>query len=177
MPLLLLLPPRAASGLEICTPVKVLLAKSTCCSDGKRKNHDSTVPVSAFSLSSTTSNWFIPSKLCFWRGPDRELALIASSSKLDGSFGIEPVSLLKLRSSLRSVVREFIEFGRYPERELCARSRDRSDLRVVMEGGIVPEKELDRRVKVWRFESKEIEEGIGPKKLLSARSSVVSCVS
>ena len=41
----------------------------------------------------------------------------------------------------------------------------------------MPEKELDRRVKVWRFESKEIEEGIGPKKLLSARSSVVSCVS
>ena len=30
---------------------------------------------------------------------------------------------------------------------------------------------------LWRFESKEIEEGIGPKKLLSARSSVVSCVS
>ena len=93
-----------------------------------------------------------------------------SSSKLGGSFGIESVSLLKLRLSLRSVVREFIEFGRYPERELCARSRDRSDLRVVMEGGIVPEKELDQRVKVWRFDSEEIEEGIGPKKLLSMRS-------
>ena len=72
------------------------------------------------------------------------------------------MSLLKLRSILRRLVREFMEFGSDPDRELCERSRDSRDLRVVMEGGIEPVKELDRRVKVWSFEREESEEGIGP---------------
>lgn len=157
--------------------MKLLFDKSTCCSDGKRKNHGSTVPASVFSLSSTTSNWFSPSKVAFWRGPDNELALTASSSKLGGNLGIEPVNLLKLRSILRRLMREFMEFGRDPDRELCEKSREYSDLRVVMEGGIEPEKELDRRVKVLRLEREESEEGIGPEKEFSARSSVTSWVS
>ncbi|RYR37250.1 hypothetical protein Ahy_A09g042167 isoform E [Arachis hypogaea] len=92
----------------------------------------------------------------------REFALIAKSSKLGGNLGSPPVSLLKLRSILRRLVREFMDFGRNPEREFCERSSDWSDLRVVMEGGIEPEKELDRRDKVWSFEREEREEGIVP---------------
>jgi hypothetical protein len=71
-------------------------------------------------------------------------------------------------------VREFNEFGRYPNIELYENSRD---LREVMERGIEPKKELDMRVKVLRLEREEIEDRVGPKKLLTERSSVMSWVS
>lgn len=87
------------------------------------------------------------------------------------------MNLLKLKSILRRLEREFKEFGRDPVRELCEKSIDSSDLSVVIEEGIEPEKELDRSVKVLRLEREESEKGIEPKKLLSERSSVTSCVS
>lgn len=43
-------------GFQISTSVKLLLAKSTCCREGRRKNQLCSVPEMEFSLSSTTSS-------------------------------------------------------------------------------------------------------------------------
>lgn len=104
------------------------------------------------------------------RNPDSKLALMASWRRFGGSFGIDPVRLLKLRSSRLRPVAEFNVFGKMPERELWDMSMDSKDLSVKMEGGTEPENELNRRVRVWRFMSEEREGGIGPKKLFSDRS-------
>jgi hypothetical protein len=50
----------------------------------------------------------------------------------------------EFKSILCLFVREFNEFGRYPDIELYENSRD---LREVMERGIEPEKELDMRLR------------------------------
>lgn len=107
-----------AVGFKIARPVKLLLAKLTCCREGRRKNQLCIGPVKAFALSSTTSNRVKPSKDDFRRYPDRELLLRASSDKDDGSLGRVPVILLKLRSSLLKLERETMVLGSDPDRKL-----------------------------------------------------------
>ncbi|KAK2423421.1 leucine-rich repeat disease resistance protein precursor [Trifolium repens] len=80
----------------------------------------------------------------------------------------------QFKSILCLFVREFNEFGRYPDIELYEKS---SDLREVMERGIEPDKEFDTRVKVLRLEREEIEDKTGLEKLITERSSVMSWVS
>jgi hypothetical protein len=67
------------------------------------------------------------------RDPENELLLRASSSSLGGSLGSDPVSLLKLRSSLLKLGNELKEFGRNPVKELWEMSNDSKDLSLVMD--------------------------------------------